>query len=97
MRPVTEARCPPVPGEVIARHRVGDQSSVGGTVAAICVRVRSTIDRVLGGDLSDRGGAGFSGRNVSLVILSIDVEIIYEAVTTRGWNEGEGCGEQGWE
>jgi len=91
VRPITEARCLPVPGEVTARHRVDDHSSIGGTIAAVYVRGCSTIDWILGGDLSDRGGTTFSARNIPRVYRSVDVETIYQAVTVCGWNEGEGC------
>ena len=94
MRPITEARRLPVPSEVAARHRINDHSSIGGTRAAIYVRACSTVDWVLGGDLSDRGGITFSARNIPRVYRSVDVEMINHAVTVCGWNEGEGCGEK---
>ena len=94
MRPVTEARCLPVPADITARHRVNDQSGILGAVAAVYAWARSAIDWVLGGDLSDRGGIGFSARDISRVVRSVDAETVYEAVTMCGWNEGKGGGQE---
>lgn len=52
------------------------------------------MDRILGGDLSDRRGDTFSTRSAPLVAASVDTENVYEAVTVCGRNEGEGCGKE---
>lgn len=84
----------PVPGEFAARHRVNDQSGVGSTRAAVYGRIRSTIDGILGGDRSDRGGFGFSARKITGVHLSVDPEASDHAVSVHGWKEGEGDGKE---
>lgn len=95
MRPSTEARRPPVPGEIATRHRVDDQSGIWGTRPAVYGRARSTIDWTLVGDLSDWGGIRFSARDISLVFRSVDAEDVYETVTARRWGEGEDGGQEG--
>lgn len=93
MRPIAKGRCPPVPGESAARHRVDDQSGIGAIRAAVYTRACSTVDWILGGDLSDRRGTAVSARNIPRVLLSIDAESVHEAVTAYEW-EGEGCSKE---
>lgn len=90
MRPISEALCIPAPGEVTARHRVDNRRGKCGIIAAVYGGVCSTVDWVLGRDLSDRGGIRGLSRNVPHVIRSVDAEMIYEAMGVRGRNEGEG-------
>jgi hypothetical protein len=94
MRPIAETRCSPVPGEITARHRVDDQSSVGGTRPTVYGWACGTVDRTLIGDLADRRGVGSSAWDISLVNLSIDAEVGYETVCVCGRDEGEGGGEE---
>lgn len=95
MRPISEAFGPPVPGELTARHRINDQTSVGCTCAAVYGRACSTIDRVLTGNLSDRGGRITATlRNIPLVISSVDVKNVHEAMSTGERNEGESRGKE---
>lgn len=47
VRPIAKALCPPVPGELTARHGVHDQISIWGTCTAVYAGVCSTVDWVL--------------------------------------------------
>jgi len=95
VRPSIEARCPPVIGEVTTRHRVGDQSGIGCTYAAVYGRVCSTMDWAFIGHLSDRRGRiSSSARDIPLVFRSVNNETGYKAVSMDGRNEGEGGGKE---
>ena len=88
VRPVAEGFRLPAPGEFAAGRSVNDQSGVGSTRAAVYGRTRSTVDWILSGDRSDRGGNGFSLRNVTGVRVSVDHELSDHTVSVHKWKEG---------
>lgn len=90
MIPILEARLLPVPSEITARHSVDDHRGLLGIRAAVYGGVRRTVDWIVGGDLSDRGGISCPVWNVSRVVRPVDGEVTDEAVTAYRWNEGEG-------